>query len=218
MKFLKSPYARILTIVLLLQTAAFYALASRAETIPVVRPLADFPFLVHGWRMVQDLPLDPDVEAVLKADDTLNRVYINAAESSEASLFVAFFKTQRTGQSPHSPKNCLPGSGWEPTETGGVTITVPGREAPVTVNRYVVQKGEAKSVVLYWYQSHNRIIASEYAAKFWLVADSIRYHRSDTALVRVVVPVRNNDSAAATRIAVGFVQSFFPDLEKQLPL
>ena len=88
---------------------------------------------------------------------------------------------------------------------------------PIRVNRYVVARGEEKSVVLYWYQSHNRVIAGEFAAKFWLVADSIRYHRSDTALVRVVVPVRAGDIDSAVNNGIAFVQAIFPDLQKQLP-
>jgi EpsI family protein len=84
-------------------------------------------------------------------------------------------------------------------------------------NRYVVEHGDEKSVVLYWYQTHNRIIASEYWAKFWLVVDSIRYRRSDTALVKIVVPVHNNDISAATAMGVQCIQALFPSLLKQLP-
>jgi EpsI family protein len=167
--------------------------------------------------MVRDVAIDKDVQDILKADDTLNRIYVNPANRVEADLFIAFFKTQRTGQSPHSPKNCLPGSGWEPTKTGLVSIPVPGLAEPILANRYVVSHGDEKAVVIYWYQSHQRIIASEYAAKFWLVADSIRYHRSDTALVKLVLPIPNNDADAATAIGINLVQAVFPDLQKQLP-
>ena len=168
--------------------------------------------------MYRDVPIEPEVQDILKADDTLNRIYVSPDNSSAAFLFIAFFKSQRYGQAPHSPKNCLPGSGWEPLESEPLTITVPGRSEPVVTNRYLVARGEEQSVVLYWYQSHSRIIAGEFAAKFWLIADSIKYHRSDSALVKVVVPVKDGDSAAATRSAVAFVKAMFPTLEKQLPL
>ena len=82
---------------------------------------------------------------------------------------------------------------------GAVPIAVAGRPAPIVVNRYVVARGDERSVVLYWYQSHDRIIASEYAAKFWLIADSIRYRRSDTALVKVVVPVAGDSASRCVR-------------------
>jgi EpsI family protein len=97
-------------------------------------------------------------------------------------------------------------------------VSLPGSDpAEVTINSYIVARGDERSVVLYWYQSHDRIIASEYWAKFWLVADSIRYHRSDTALVRVVVPVRNGQTDAALKSGVEFVRAIFPDLRRTLP-
>ena len=168
--------------------------------------------------MARDVPIEKEVQDVLKADDTLNRVYVNPSRTDYAFLFIAYFKTQRYGQAPHSPKNCLPGSGWEPVETGRQTIDVPGWNGPIVTNRYVVEHGDEKSVVLYWYQTHNRIIASEYWAKFWLVVDSIRYRRSDTALVKIVVPVHDNNIGAATAMGVQLIQAVFPSLLRQLPV
>jgi EpsI family protein len=218
MSFPGNRYARVLTAVLLLQGAAFYAVASRSERAPLVSPLSLFPSAFGGWTMARDVPLEKEVQDVLKADDTLNRVYVNSSQTGYAFLFIAYFKTQRYGQAPHSPKNCLPGSGWEPVETGRQTIGVSGWNAPIVTNRYVVENGDEKSVVLYWYQTHNRIIASEYWAKFWLVVDSIRYRRSDTSLVKIVVPVHDNDIGAATAMGVQFIQAMFPSLLRQLPL
>jgi len=130
---------------------------------------------------------------------------------------VAYFKTQRTGQAPHSPKNCLPGAGWVPSSSSILDVPVRGETQAIPINRYVVSRGGDKSVVLYWYQSRDRVMASEYKAKFWLVADSIRYHRSDTALVRVWVPVIGNNEDAATATGVRFVQAAFPELRRYLP-
>jgi EpsI family protein len=217
-EFLSNKYARGLTIVLLLQAGAFYAIARRPENVPLVGPLSGFPSMVANWHLLQDLPLEKEVKDLLRADDTLNRRYVNAAETKDLYLFIAFFKTQRTGQSPHSPKNCLPGSGWEQITADRPWVSVADWPAPIRINRYVVEHGNEKSVVLYWYQSHNRIIASEYAAKFWLVADAIRYHRSDTALVKIVVPVRNEDIAAATATGIEFTKDVFPSLVRQLPM
>jgi EpsI family protein len=218
MNFIQNKFARILSVVLVLQAVVLYAAVSRPEIMPVIRPLAEFPNTFAGWRTVKDVPLEPEVQEVLKADDTLNRIYVNPGVGVETNLFVAFFRTQRTGQSPHSPKNCLPGSGWEPIQTGLVTIPVSGRAEPIVANRFVTAHGDERDVTIYWYQSHSRIIASEFTAKFWLVADSIRYRRSDTALVRIIVPVVNNDTGAATAVGVRFMQAVFPDLSRQLPL
>jgi EpsI family protein len=218
MNFLRNKYVRVLSIVLAAQAIVLHTAISRPELTPSVRPLAGFPRAFGGWRMVQDVAIEPEVLDVLKADDTLNRVYLETGGRTEANLFVAFFKTQREGQSPHSPKNCLPGNGWQPVETGLVSITAPGRSTPFEANRYVASHGDAKAVIIYWYQSHDRIIADEYLAKFWLIADSIRYRRSDTALVKVIVPVVDDNTVTATNVGVGFVQALFPDLLHQLPL
>jgi EpsI family protein len=217
MTFLSNRYARVLTALLLLQGIVFYSVALRAENLPPVSPLASFPTSLAGWQMYKDVKIEQETLDILKADDTLNRIYINPEKNSEAFLFVAFFMTQRYGQAPHSPKNCLPGSGFEPIESGPLPISVPGRAEPIVVNRYLTARGDEKSVTLYWYQSHSRIIAGEFSAKFWLIADSIRYHRSDSSLIKVVVPVRNNDAATATRVATEFVQAIFAQISHQLP-
>lgn len=216
MRFLNSKYARVLVLVLLLQTAAFYAVAFRPETVPPVPPLVLFPAQIGTWRTVKDVPVEKEVQDVLRADDTLSRIYVSSTDDT-AFLWIAYFKSQRYGQSPHSPKNCLPGSGWEPVEDAKTTIRVPDWDTPITINRYVVQHGAERSVSLYWYQSHGRVIAAELAAKFWLVADSIRYRRSDTALVRITVPVYDSVQKAVD-IGVSFAQSVFPTVVHQLPL
>jgi EpsI family protein len=213
---LQNKYARILTVVLLAQAALFYA-TSRRENVPTVRPLRDFPQQLSGWTMVKEGYVDDETQAVLKADDTLIRFYARSMAETPPSLFVAFFKTQRTGKTPHSPKNCLPGSGWEPSREDYLTIAVPGVEQPIQVNRYIVSKGEERSAVLYWYQHPNRVVASEYKSKLFTVADAIRYNRTDMALVRVVVPLRGTDEAAAQKTAVEFVQSIFTTLHQYLP-
>lgn len=217
MNFLGNRYSRVVTVLLVLQGIAFYAVGLRAEKIPAIPTLSTFPNTFNGWTLYKDIPIEQETLDVLKADDTLNRVYLNADKSMSTFLFVAFFKTQRAGQAPHSPKNCLPGNGYEPIESGPISVAVPGRVEPIQINRYVTARGDEKSVTLYWYQSHGRIIADEYAAKFWLIADSIRYHRSDSSLVKVVVPIRNNDAAGATKTALEFVQTIFPQVSAQLP-
>lgn len=218
MQILNQKYVRPLLLLLLLQAVAFYALAFRPERVPSILPLIAFPDHIGTWRMVKEIPVEKEVQDILRADDTLNRVYF-APGFGESYLWIAYFKTQRYGQAPHSPKNCLPGSGWEPVPgaSGPLTMRVPGWETPITINRYVVQHGDERSVSLYWYQSHGRVIAAELAAKFWLVADSVRYRRSDTALIRVTVPV-NGSVQQAVDTGVNFVQTLFPLLQQQMPL
>jgi EpsI family protein len=215
-RFLKGRHALVLTLALAAQSATFYSLAGR-ERIPVERPLKDSPVQFGSWKMSSEGVIEQEIQDVLRADDVISRIYADQDSGRLASLFVAYFRTQRAGQAPHSPKNCLPGSGWQPSESDTVSLAVPGRNEAIRVNRYVVEKGDEKSIVLYWYQTPRRVIAGEYEAKFFLVADSIRYRRSDTALVRVVSPVTGDDEEGAYRAAVSFVQSFFLPLRVYLP-
>lgn len=214
--FLRSNAARILTIVLVAQAALLYGF-SRSEIIPEHTPLSNFPAHVGKWGQISEGVIEKEVQDVLRADDLLNRSYASPSHRVSANLFVAFFKTQRTGQAPHSPKNCLPGSGWVPSESNIVSIDVPGRSQPIEANRYIVQRGDNKSLVLYWYQSRDRVVADEYTAKFFVVADAIRYNRTDTALVRVVVPVPERGEPEAEQAAVAFVRAFFAPLRQHFP-
>ena len=213
--FLRSKYIRILTLVLVAQAVLFYS-ASHGENTPLPLPLSGMPARVGDWRLVQEGVVDPETMAVLKADDILTRDYVGP--EGRANLFIAYFKSQRAGQSPHSPKNCLPGAGFEPVENVSGPIDVPVEGRSIHINKFVVANGEDESVVLYWYQSQGRVIADEFAAKFYLVTDSIRRHRSDTSLVRVVVPVRGDMTREkATKTAIDFVQAMYPMISAWLP-
>jgi EpsI family protein len=212
---LKSKSILVLSAVLVLQAVIFYSL-SGGEKVPLARPLTDLPSQLGSWSMVAEGVIEQEVQNVLKADDLLTRSY-QEPSGRGANLFVAFFKSQRTGQTPHSPKNCLPGSGWVPAIDDKIPIQVPGKSTPMLVNRYLVQKGDSKSIVLYWYQSRDRVVASEYWAKFYVIADALRHSRTDTALVRIVVPVTNNDVDSATQSATEFAQAVFMPLRQQLP-
>jgi EpsI family protein len=210
---LQSKFVYGLTLVLVVQTALFYS-ASHGEATPLAAPLSGFPAVVGGWRLQQEGVIDKDTQDILKADDVLTRGY--ASSEGGAGLFIAYFKTQRQGQSPHSPKNCLPGSGYQQVESGRIDVPIEG-EGSIRINQYVVEKGEAQSVVYYWYQSQGRVIADEFAAKFYLVSDSIKHHRSDTALVRVVVPIIAGQTKASEKVGTDFVQAVYPVVKTYLP-
>lgn len=202
---------------LLLGQAAAYYLLPKSEAAFDVRPLAEFPAALGAWRLLLDTPIEKEVLDVLRADDTLNRIYASPQSSLPISLYVAYFRTQKSGAAPHSPKNCLPGSGWAPEAAGETAIEIPGAE-PITVNRYIVARGAEKTLVYYWYQTPRRVVASEYLAKIWLVLDSLRYRRSDTSIVRVLAPVPDNgDLPAAERAAQDFTRTVYPALARHLP-
>jgi EpsI family protein len=214
-KFLNSTPARVVTVCLVIQTAVLYS-SVRPELLPVSRPLSEVPRQFGTWNTVQESFIDKESEEVLKADDTLNRVYMDPAAGVGASLFVASFRTQRNGKTPHSPKNCLPGAGWTQLSSENYSINV-GAAAPIVVNRYIIVHGQEREMVLYWYQSRDRVVADEFKAKFWVVADAMRLNRTDTALVRVIVPIVNNDEHKATETGSAFVRAFFSSLQQYLP-
>ena len=214
--FLSLRYALPLSLLVVVQAVAFYS-TSTPEMQFDMRQLSTFPQRVDNWRMVAEYPTEAEVQEVLRADDTLNRSYATDDNRGGANLFIAFFRTQKSGAAPHSPKNCLPGSGWTPADSGTVTLEVPDWPEPVTINRYIVARGDARTLVYYWYQTAHRVLASEYSAKVWLVLDSLRYRRSDTSLVRVVVPLDPNDPDASEKQAANFVRTFFPTIRQALP-
>lgn len=206
---------KVLSIVLVAMVIVFYAMPTK-EYVPEAQPLSGLAKDIGPWQTVSDSKPDQEILDLLRADDTLSRVY-RKSDGNTVSLFLAFFKSQRAGVSPHSPKVCLPGSGWLPERSDRVALNVPDTNGPITVNRYIVSRGEYKSLVLYWYQSPHRIIADEYAAKFWLVLDGVRYRRSDTSLVRVIVPFIGGSEENAFREAQEFIRASFPLIKGQLP-
>ncbi|MGD1071511.1 MAG: exosortase C-terminal domain/associated protein EpsI [Bryobacteraceae bacterium] len=208
-----NKYLRIATLVLVAQAVLFYT-ASHGDSTPLNSPLIAFPAHFGDWRMFREGVVDKETQDILRADDTLTREYSNPG-GAVVNLFIAWFKTQRYGQSPHSPKNCLPGSGWQKVEEGVIDVPVEGET--IRINRYLVSKGENESIVLYWYQSQGQVIADEFAAKFNLITNSIRKHRSDTALVRVVIPTTAGRHETSDVIGRDFVKSAYPVIKGYLP-
>ncbi len=211
----------------LLCGAAAVVRANRPEQAPARVSFDQFPLQIGGWSGQLMPPFDDKILKILNVDDYVNRVYYRADRASKtdpaaAGLYIGYYKSQRQGDSIHSPQNCLPGAGWEPVEQGLMTIPTATAGGPtnISVNRYIIQKGLDKQLVLYWYQSHGRVVASEYWSKFFLVKDAVRLNRTDAALVRVIVPIANADENGPTqaeREAVDFVKAMFPALPKYLP-
>jgi EpsI family protein len=217
----RSKYVQILTVFLLLQAALFYT-ASHGDALPLKEPLREFPQKIGGWNMAGESTVDKDTWDTLKADDVLSRVYLKggsapSARALPADLFLAYFKSQQQGQTPHSPKNCLPGAGFQPVESGEITVPIGTSGQTIKINKYVVEKDGNRSLVLYWFQSHGRVVANEFSEKYYMIADSLRFHRSDTAFVRVMAPVAG-DQASAVDQATGFVQAVYPEIYHFLPM
>lgn len=186
------------------------------------QPLSGFPVNL-GQRTAVDIPIDAETLAILGKGDFLNRVYTRSPGSAgmndptQVGLYIAYFATQRTGQAIHSPQNCLPGAGWT-FLSSGVTELTGASGTKYSVGDYLITDGNVTEEALYWYQLHGRTIASDYEAKFYTLADSIRYGRSDAALVRIITPVNpGEDRAIARSRAINFAEQITSLLPAYVP-
>ena len=179
--------------------------------------LSTLPKQAGAWQMVREDVLDAETAKVLKADDYVMRRY-KEGTTRLVDLFIAYYYSQQAGESMHSPKNCLPGSGWEIIDTDEVALPTDGAGHASNINRYIIQNNANRALVLYWYQANGRVIASEYWAKIYLVLDSLRTGRRDGAIVRFVVPMKKgSDGSAELKDGLEMAANLVPLLPKYLP-
>lgn len=186
---------------------------SHGEPIVPRKPLGDIPYTFAGWTG-HERPLAPEVLQAAKVSYYVNRIYVDPS-SAAIQLYVGYYASQKTGDTIHSPKNCLPGAGWDPIQSGYKAILISsGRQ--IVVNEYVIQRNQDKQLVFYWYQGRGRIIANEYAGKFWMMADAIFRNRTDGALIRLNTVMNDGEANARSRL-LAFVQLLFPSVEDLIP-
>jgi EpsI family protein len=202
--------------ILLVGAAIFLRGWQRGEVIPVHRQFSSFPSRVGEWAG-RDESISPDILETLGPGDFLARTYqLDSTILPSVSLFVAYFPSQRFGSTLHSPKNCLPGSGWSALESSKIEISLPGRR-PFIANRYLIAKGAERGLVVYWYWAHDRSAASEYLAKLYLIEDSIRFNRSDGSLIRFTTDMAPHESEAdAERRIMDLLRESVPVLGQYL--
>ena len=216
----RSPGAAVrfaLAIALLLATALLLLARNRGEVFPPRQPLASFPSHIED-RQGTDTAMSREVLDILGPGEFVLRDYQDTSgDNPGVNLFIAYFPSQRAGDTIHSPKHCLPGNGWSPVESNTISIARPGH-APFRANRYIIASGEDREMVIYWYWAHDRAVASEYWAKFYLVADSIRLHRSDGSLFRLITPMlpAETDDAAQQRL-LSFAGNVVPLIDRYVP-
>lgn len=158
--------------------------------------LKSFPEKIGAWeKFGDDARFDATVESVLRTDDYLMRDYYVPANGRTANIYVGYYFTQRTGATYHSPRNCLPGSGWTMNEPEMIEIALPN-EQKFTANRYILEHDGEKFLMIYWYQGRGRFVANEYSDKMLTIWDSVRLRRSDGSLVRVVTNLEKDENAA----------------------
>jgi EpsI family protein len=207
--------SRLIVLTMSVLAAVFCLRATMSqERVPPRRPLAEMPFALGEWTAARQQDFDPATVAVLRVDDYVSRNY-SRRSSDTADVYVGYYETQRQGDTIHSPMNCLPAAGWQLLSVARAPVDAVSGQT-IVVNRNTIQKGLDKRLVLYWYQSHGRAVASEYWSKAYLVLDSLRLHRTDGALVRVITPIRDSDTRAE-RSAVDFIRALYPVLRRHLP-
>lgn len=188
---------------------------SRGEAETERRPLSELPAQLGEWRQKgNDIRFSEDVEKVLRTTDYTMREYLTPG-GRIANIYVGYYASQRTGATYHSPQNCLPGAGWVMTEPEKIDIVVPGG-GTFTANRYVIENGIYKEVMIYWYQGRGHREASEYRDKINTVWDSVSRSRSDGAIVRVMTSVGDNEEDAV-RAAADLSASLAAKLDEFVP-
>ena len=188
--------------------------AYRGERQVARQQLKHFPTVVGDWKQEGvDQYFDVQTMNVLRATDYVLRGY-RSSNGAQANLYIGYYQSQSDGVSYHSPLNCLPGSGWSMTAPALVAIPAPDGKS-FAANKYVIENGANRQMMIYWYQGRGRAVASEYWSKIYTVIDSVRHRRSDAAMVRVLVPITGSDAsalgaakdfaAATTRVLPDFV-------------
>jgi EpsI family protein len=214
------PVLRIVVLAaLLLATSLYLSRAMVAEAPPARSSLARFPMALEGWQGRGEAEFSDRILTVLGVDDYILRSYRRGSGPS-VGFYVGYYDSQRQGDTMHSPLNCLPGAGWTPLDTSRLKISVSTTTVPIEVKRVIIQKGLDRQLVLYWYQSHGRVIASEYWGKIYTVVDAVTMNRTDAALVRVITSMPDASpeaDRAAQDLAVAFVQTAFPRLSSYIP-
>jgi EpsI family protein len=203
-------------VLLLLSTALILHAHGSQDRVPQREPISHLPVQIDGWNGT-DMKIDQQSLDVLGSGEFLSRTYTREDSPAPVGLFIAYFPTQRTGSTIHSPKNCLPGAGWYFDSSKYVNL-VDANGNTSHVGEYVVTNGDLKDFVIYWYLAHGRSVANEYKAKFYLVADAIRTNRTDGSLIRVLTPVAPGESVQTARSrAEGFAQQLIPQLTQSIP-
>jgi EpsI family protein len=211
-----SQAARVsVSLAILLAALLVLQLRSAGEAVPIRKPLDSFPTTLGEWQAREGTILGAEILGRLKLTDYVLRDYVDGA-GRELYLYIGYWDTQRKGAVIHSPKNCLPGKGWEPVEASLVTIALRPPHPPIIVNRYLVQRDREQMLVLYWYHAQGSVVAGEVPARIAMVKSALVRNRTDGAVLRVMSPVYGSARETSERLIV-YVQTLYPTLGDYLP-
>jgi EpsI family protein len=205
----------VLTILILLVAAGVNYLFSKPDVSLPRKSLSEFPKILGDWTIVGEQQIDDKTMKILQVDDYIVRNYRNS-RGEIVGLYVGYWKSQREGKGIHSPRQCLPGSGWVPIDISVYKVSVKDHNPnSVPVNKFVMGKGLDRHLYLFWYQGRNRIYASEYWNRIYLIWDAITQKRTDGALLRLDnVVTRSPDDSLKTQVE--FIQLISPILKEYI--
>jgi len=201
-------------VILLIAAAGLTTLFSHSERIKPNRPFSQFPLEIGPWRGATS-QMDEEVYNILGVEDYIMANFSNG-KGLGVNLYVGFYQSQSKGDLIHSPKNCMPGAGWNIVQSAVIPIELPKSDKTIKIARLLLNKDGQKQVVYYWFQSRGRIISSEYMQKIWLVLDSITKSRTDGSFVRLIAPVIKNE-ADTERLLTQFADDIYPILNQFIP-
>jgi EpsI family protein len=197
----------------LLFLTALYLQLHRDLGVPMKRSFDGFPSSISQWRMAGESQLSAQVQEVLKASDTLVREYVNA-KGEKVQLYIGYHDGgQGTGEI-HSPKHCLPGSGW--MELSSSRAQLPAGGDKINLVKAVYQKGDDRELFLYWYQVRGKSLSDEYSLKLAEITNSVLHRRRDASFIRISVPFQSDEQKAAA-IGETFVSDLLPAIHQFLP-
>jgi len=203
----------VLCLIMLVAALLFVQFRSRGEAVPPRKPLPTLELTGGAWQARESSMFTDDIQNVLKASDYVMRRFSDASGRS-VWLFIGYWETQRKGAQPHSPQNCLPGSGWEPLEVSRISIPLAG--TTLTVNQMLIQKDDQRQLLFYWYRAQGASVASELDAKLQMMKNAIVRNRTDGAMIRVSSPVYGSVTATSAHLTA-FLQALQPVLSEYLP-
>ncbi len=210
-----SPYVCGIGVVLLLPLIS-PQIVDRHEMVPPRQPFLDFPMLVEGWSG-SSYPLESQYIDALRFDDYLLADY-RFGQSSPVTLYMAYYRSQRKGQSVHSPQSCIPGGGWEILSVEPVRLGRPNVSLPLSANLVLIGKNDQRQVVLYWFKQRDRQLTNEYLVKLYLVWDAIVRRRTDGGLIRLASAIRPGETEEVSRQRVlALAEAVGPRLQPYIP-
>jgi EpsI family protein len=197
----------VLTFLLLSATLAATVWSDHRKPVVLARPIDAISMQLAGWAASGNEKLRDTIVASLNATSYLSRTY--RKERAELDMFMAFYAQPRTGESMHSPKYCLPGGGWEFTDTTTINLSLPNNRT-AKINRALIRRGDQREILLYWYQSQPRVIASEYESKIFLVWDGLTRGNQGGSIVRVML----HDRPGAEQDGIAFATHLIPEVQR----